>query len=79
VSLEGRVPADHPVRMLRRLVDLILGELDGVFAERYSPDGRPSIPPELTCPPPAPENGRCTGLVDAHLKESGYPRRGQGL
>jgi len=46
VSLEERVPAEHPIRMLRRLVDVILGELDGVFAECYARDGRPSIPPE---------------------------------
>ncbi len=46
VSLEERVPADHPIRKLRLLVDVILGELDGVFAERYARDGRPSIPPE---------------------------------
>ena len=36
VSLEERVPADHPIRKLRLLVDVILGELDGVFAERYA-------------------------------------------
>jgi len=36
VSLEERVPAEHPIRMLRRLVDVILGELDGVFAECYA-------------------------------------------
>ena len=46
VSLEERVPADHPIRKLRLLVDVILGELDEVFAERYARDGRPSIPPE---------------------------------
>jgi len=46
VSLEERVPKDHPIRKLRLLVDVILGELDGVFAERYAQDGRPSIPPE---------------------------------
>lgn len=46
VSVEDRVPADHPIRKLRILVDVILQELDAVFAARYAPDGRPSIPPE---------------------------------
>ena len=46
VSVEDRVPSDHPIRKLRVLVDTILGELDGVLAERYARVGRPSIPPE---------------------------------
>ena len=46
VSVEDRVPSDHPIRKLRVLVDSILGELDGVFAARYAEGGRPSIPPE---------------------------------
>ncbi len=46
VSVEDRVPSDHPIRKLRVLVDGILGELDGVLATRYAEGGRPSIPPE---------------------------------
>lgn len=46
VSVEERVPSDHPIRKLRVLVDGILGELDGVLATRYADGGRPSIPPE---------------------------------
>jgi transposase/mannose-6-phosphate isomerase-like protein (cupin superfamily) len=46
VSVEDRVPSDHPIRKLRVLVDSILGELDGVLAARYAESGRPSIPPE---------------------------------
>lgn len=46
VSVESRVPTDHPIRKLRVLVDTILRELDGVLASRYAADGRPSIPPE---------------------------------
>jgi transposase len=46
VSVEDRVPEDHPIRKLRVLVDTILDELDGEFAARYAQDGRPSIPPE---------------------------------
>ncbi|EIL94552.1 IS5 family transposase, partial [Rhodanobacter sp. 115] len=46
VSVEQRVPTDHPIRKLRVLVDVILGELDGLLDERYAEGGRPSIPPE---------------------------------
>lgn len=46
VSVEQRVPADHPIRKLRTLVDTILTEMDAVFAARYAEGGRPSIPPE---------------------------------
>ena len=46
VSVGDRVPGDHPIRKLRVLVDTILGELDGVLAERYAATGRPSIAPE---------------------------------
>lgn len=46
VSVEDRVPKDHPIRKLRTLVDVILGGLDEVFEARYAPDGRISIPPE---------------------------------
>ena len=46
VSVEERVPSDHPIRKLRVLVDVILAELDGEFDKRYAKLGRPSIPPE---------------------------------
>lgn len=46
VSVEARVPADHPIRKLRVLVDTILSEMDADFAALYSRIGRPSIPPE---------------------------------
>ncbi len=46
VSVEDRVPGDHPVRKLRVLVDVILGELDELLAARYASGGRPSIAPE---------------------------------
>ena len=46
VSLEERVPPDHPIRKLRILVDAILGEFDELLAARYAAGGRPSIPPE---------------------------------
>lgn len=46
ISLEDRVPANHPLRKIRSLVDKALGELSSRFASMYSRVGRPSIPPE---------------------------------
>jgi transposase len=47
VRLEERIPADHPLRAIRTLVDEVLGALDGRFAGLYSTMGRPSTPPEM--------------------------------
>jgi len=46
VSLEDRVPSDHPLRVVRRLVDSALQALSPRFAAMYSAVGRPSIAPE---------------------------------
>lgn len=46
VSLDARVPQDHPLRPVRQMVDEALVELDDVFERVYASDGRPSIPPE---------------------------------
>jgi transposase len=46
ISPEQRVPADHPLRPIRAMVDTILAELSPEFTTLYSPVGRPSIPPE---------------------------------
>src|SRR5258705_9833786 len=46
LSPEQRVPADHPLRPIRAMVDTVLAELSPEFAKLYSPVGRPSIPPE---------------------------------
>jgi transposase len=45
-SLEDRVPAEHPLRRVRRLTDTALQDLDPLFAKLYADGGRPSIPPE---------------------------------
>jgi transposase len=45
VSPEKRVPADHPLRPLGKMVDEILKEMSPKFAELYSEVGRPSIAP----------------------------------
>jgi transposase len=46
VSLEQRVPHNHPLRAIRKMVDKALEQMHGYFAELYSHAGRPSIPPE---------------------------------
>ena len=47
VRLEERIPADHPLRAIRRLADEALAALNGRFEALYSSMGRPSIPPEM--------------------------------
>lgn len=46
LSPEERVPADHPLRVIRRFTDTALQELSGRFHAMYSDIGRPSIAPE---------------------------------
>src|SRR3954468_12087502 len=46
VDLEKRVRADHPLRVIRGIVNATLVELSGAFDALYSPFGRESIPPE---------------------------------
>jgi transposase len=45
-SLEDRVPANHPLRAIRSMVDEALREMSAGFDEIYPEDGRRSIPPE---------------------------------
>jgi transposase len=46
VSPEARVPADHPLRRIRALVDRALTVMGPQFDALYAAGGRPSIPPE---------------------------------
>jgi transposase len=46
VSLEQRVPEDHPLRAVRKLTDGVLRSLDAEFDALYEDSGRPSIAPE---------------------------------
>jgi transposase len=46
VDLEERIPAKHPLRLIRRIVNEVLAALDGEFAKIYAEGGRPSIAPE---------------------------------
>jgi transposase len=46
VSLEDRVPADHPLRAVRGLLDDALSSMSRDFDRVYAEGGRASIPPE---------------------------------
>src|SRR6516162_6146848 len=46
ITLEARVPADHPLRAIRRITDRALERLSPRFGRLYINFGRPSIPPE---------------------------------
>src|SRR4030088_3370029 len=46
VDLEKRVPAKHPLRLVRSVVNEVLAALDSDFSKAYADGGRPSIPPE---------------------------------
>jgi transposase len=46
VTLEQRVPLDHPARQIREMVDRALQRMDKQLRQLYSSTGRPSIAPE---------------------------------
>jgi len=46
ISAEKRVPKDHPLRGIRTMVDVVLGELSPRFDGLYAKTGRPSVAPE---------------------------------
>jgi transposase/catechol 2,3-dioxygenase-like lactoylglutathione lyase family enzyme len=46
VSLEERVPQDHPLRAIRRITDRALARLSPQLGALYVHFGRPSVPPE---------------------------------
>ena len=45
VDLEQRVPANHPLRLIRRIVNEVLAALHSEFGRLYATEGRPSIAP----------------------------------
>ncbi|ODS66608.1 MAG: hypothetical protein ABS37_03300 [Acidovorax sp. SCN 65-108] len=48
-KLEDFVPASHPLRPIRKMVNAALAKMDALFSRMYEPDikgGRPSIAPE---------------------------------
>jgi transposase len=46
INLNASVPADHPLRAIKRRVDQVLQKLSPLFDRLYAGEGRPSIPPE---------------------------------
>lgn len=46
VSPESRVPADHPLRGIRKIADAVFKKMSRRFNQIYAPMGRPSIAPE---------------------------------
>lgn len=46
LSPEQRVPQDHPLRPIRKMIDEALGKMSRRFNKLYSITGRPSIAPE---------------------------------
>src|SRR6202167_6666237 len=46
VNPEKRVPATHPIRLIKALAEVALKDLSPLFEQMYSEVGRPSIPPE---------------------------------
>ena len=46
VSLESRVPQEHPLRGIKELLDEALGGMSLDFDQVYASEGCPSIPPE---------------------------------
>lgn len=45
-SLEDRIPSDHPLRAVRRMVDKALSQMSPLLDSLYAHGGRVSIPPE---------------------------------
>ena len=43
---DQRIPAEHPLREIKNLIDPILETMSGFFDTLYAESGRPSIPPE---------------------------------
>lgn len=45
-KLKDKIPADHPLRAIKKLADEELTRMSPLFRKAYSSMGRPSIPPE---------------------------------
>ena len=46
VDVEAKIARNHPLRLIREVVNAALAELDPAFAKLYAREGRPSIAPE---------------------------------
>ncbi len=47
IDIESWIPAEHPLREVKRRADLVLQSMREDFEDAYSKLGRPSIPPEM--------------------------------
>ena len=47
IDIESWIPADHPLRGVKRRADEVLSSMRKDFDRAYSKHGRPSIPPEI--------------------------------
>jgi transposase len=47
IPLELRVPKNHPLRGMKKIIDEVLEGMSTIFDGLYSHTGRPSIPPEM--------------------------------
>ena len=47
VNLEDAIPADHPIRSIKRLAEAALSRMSDRFDDSYAEGGRRSIPPEV--------------------------------
>ena len=77
MSVEERVPKDHPIRKLCVLVDTILKEMDALLGSRYAPDGRERVGDEPVVEGvegPAEEAGGDGGLVPRRRNGRGVSR-----
>ena len=69
VDLEARIPARHPLRTIRQVVNEALSSLDAELASLYTDFGRPSIAPErlIRASRPDPSRRPCrTARGDRH-------------
>src|ERR1700744_306688 len=46
LTMESRIPRDHPLRRMRTMIDRSLARMDRAFDAMYASGGRPSIAPE---------------------------------
>jgi hypothetical protein len=69
ISLEERVPAAHPLRKLRGVVDALLATMDRAFEAVYARRGRPSVPLEMLLEvPPARRRRTHESTTDADAR-----------
>lgn len=47
IPLEARIPTDHPLRGMKKMIDRVLQSMNKTFDSIYSHTGRPSIAPEM--------------------------------